>query len=93
MSNDYEKAKATLTDALDYFRHAVSQAEKKGLPQLAVIAARPDGSGQIICRFECAAFFSDLAALLGVGEQTEDGKLKARAAEFLQVHSIKGGGA
>lgn len=89
MTAEQEKAKATLVDALDYLRHSVVLAEKTGTPKLAVLSCNPDGSGKVIAKFDCAEFFADLATVLGVGEQTQEGKLKAQAVAFLHTNNIR----
>lgn len=90
MSKTKEQAIEKLRGALPYFRKAVVDAKKQGNVQLGVMATNPDGSGQVLMRFDSEDFFDDLALVLGVGPQTEEDDTKASALAFLQNHNIVG---
>lgn len=85
-----DQAKERLLLALPYLRNAVAQAKQKtGRAQIAVLATNPNGSGNLIARFEADEFFADLEAVLGAAAQTEEDDLKAEALQFLQLHGLK----
>ena len=92
MSKTKEQAIEKLRDALPYFRKAVADAKKQGNVQLGVMATNPDGSGQVLMRFDSEDFFEDLALVLDLGPQTEEDDRKASALAFLQNHNIAGPG-
>jgi hypothetical protein len=41
-----------------------------GKPALAILAKKPDGAGQVTATFEIEQFLSDLALLVGMGEES-----------------------
>ena len=90
MSKTKEQAIETLRAALPYFRKAVADAKKQGIVQLGVMATNPDGSGQVVMRFDSEDFFEDLALVLDAGPQTDEDNKKAGALAFLQRLSIAG---
>ena len=77
-----------LREALPYLRNAVAEASASGVAQLAVVSTKPDGSGKLVCKFECVEFMADLAAVVGAGPQTEDDDARAEARKFLQRNGI-----
>ena len=77
-----------LREALPYLRNAVAEASASGVAQLAVVSTKPDGSGNLVCKFECVEFMADLAAVVGAGPQTEDDDARAEARKFLQRNGI-----
>lgn len=77
-----------LRKALPYLRNAVAEASASGVAQLAVVSTKPDGSGKLVCKFECVEFMADLAAVVGAGPQTEDDDARAEARKFLQRNGI-----
>ena len=84
-----EEAKLQLTAALPLFRTAANKAKANGTAMLGILSVNPDGSGNVMARFECEEFFEDLALILGVGEITEEQKGEVEAFEFLSKNDIK----
>ena len=59
-----------LLKALPHVFVAMKMAEAKvpgGSVCLAVVAKKPDGSGQLTASFECEGFFNDILTILGLG--------------------------
>lgn len=80
--------------AVPHFRAAVARAateEPNARPKLGILASQPDGSGRVICSFECDEFFEDLALLVDAPELTDDDILRSKALAFLGRFGINGG--
>jgi hypothetical protein len=92
MSKTKEEAAARLLEALPLFRKAVSDASLRGLPQLGIIACNPDGSGQVLVRFDAGDLFEDLALVLGAAPWSEEESKKADTLAFLHRLTIAGPG-
>ena len=92
MSKTKEEAAARLLEALPIFRKAVSDASTRGLPQLGIIAANPDGSGQVLIRFDAGDLFEDLALVLGAEPWSEEESRRASTLAFLHHLTIVGPG-
>lgn len=84
-------AAGRLNEALPYLRNSVAEANAEGSARLAIVSVNPDGSGRIVCKFECTEFMADLALVIGAGEQTAEDDANAEAVKFLQRHNIQAG--
>ncbi len=79
-----QEARDKMLKAITFMRHAVKEAAKKGEVHFGILAVNPDGSGQVVARFEAPEFFDDLAAIIDAPEQTEEDDLEASALQRLQ---------
>jgi hypothetical protein len=59
-----KKARANLAAAWVALSINVGMTKRFGAPHLAILAMRPDGSGQVTSHFSAAPFFADMAIVL-----------------------------
>ncbi len=84
-----EEAKERLLGAIPYLRTAIKDANKEGAAELGILAKQKDGSGRIVCSFDCNEFFDDLCKVIGAPEQTEEDDWKAKAVKFVQEFKLR----
>lgn len=66
------EARDRVQRGLHFMRHAMNEAAKEGRAQVGILFVRPDGTGQLVARFDAPSFFEDIAEALELGPLTDE---------------------
>jgi len=92
MSDPAYKSKVRLKDVTPHLRHALRLAKQAGgHVQIGFLSVHPNGTGQIVCRFDADEFVEDLAAVLDMGPEMDEQRTATTAKELADRIVAAGG--